>query len=141
MTIASSDNYLPWAAPVYYIYKQAEFYFFSKASSRHIKNTAKSNKAAASIHFNSYGWKDIKGLQMEGTIQAAGINPKSASALNSYIKKFNFTDEIKKSSTPLKDLVSFESAFKVNFYKFIPATVYYLDNSIRFGLREIVVLH
>ncbi len=136
MTIASSDNDAPWSAPVYYIFDKGLFYFFSKPSSRHIEDSLKTGKAAASLHSDSFGWSDICGLQMSGSISATGINPKSGKAFNTFIKRFKFISEIKNAVSDIKDIASLESAFRVKFYNFKPETVYYLDNSIRFGFKE-----
>ena len=140
MTIASADNGSPWAAPVYYIFYDGSFYFFSKPDSRHITDTMNKGKAAASIHADSSGWADIRGIQMSGVISAAGINRTSGNAFKNYIKRFNFISEIKNVASSAKDIGSLESAFKVKFYKLTPLSLYYLDNSIRFGFRETVFL-
>lgn len=139
MTIASSEADSPWAAPVYYIFDDSEFYFFSKPSSRHITEALKTHKAGVSIHFQSSGWSDIRGVQMAGSISTAGISKKSASAFNVYLKKFDFIGAIKKSAA-IKDIVSAESVFKVKFYKFTPDEVYYLDNNIKFGFKEKIII-
>ncbi len=141
ITIATSDNGVPWAAPVYYIFYDGLFYFFSKPDSRHIADSLNTGKSAASIHSESSGWADIRGVQMEGVISAVGINKSSGIAFSRYIKKFNFIKEIKQSGASIKDLSSLESTFKVKFYKLKPDTAYYIDNSIRFGFRERVRLY
>ena len=138
MTIATSDNQSPWAAPLYYIFHGSAFYFFSKSSSKHITDALKTKKAAASIHFQSTGWADIRGIQMTGKISDTGINKKSGLAFNAYLKKFDFIGEIKTAVTLINDITSVESAFKVKFYKFTPELIYYLDNNIEFGFKEVV---
>lgn len=134
MTLATSSKGFPWSSPVYYIYLKPSFFFFSKPSSRHITDAMERNNAAASIYSNSSSWKDIRGVQMEGKIYKAGMNKDSAAAFKAYIKKFDFIKEL--SLSPVTNIMSIESAFKVRLYNFVPDTVYYLDNSIRFGFRE-----
>ncbi len=140
LTIASFDTNTPWSSPVYYQFYDGEFYFFSKKQSRHIEDSLKTGNAAASLHADSTGWSEIRGVQMSGHIQKAGINTSSGRAFNAYIKTFNFISEIKNAATSVKDIASVENAFKVTFYKFVPESVYYIDNSIRFGFREEVSL-
>lgn len=135
MTLATSEKESPWSAPVYYIYCDNNFYFFSNPASQHITDALMTNMAAASIHFQSVGWSDIKGVQMSGTVSASGIGKQSASAFNRYLKKFDFIGEIKKSAA-VRDIAYVESAFKVKFYKFIPETIDYLDNTVKFGFKE-----
>ena len=140
MTIASACNGIPWSAPVYYIFFEGSFYFFSKPTSRHIMDALNTKKAAASIHSESSGWADIRGLQFAGEISTSGINTSSGKAFSLYIKKFNFINDIKTTASSIKDILSLESAFKVKFYRLKPETVYYLDNSISFGFKERVIL-
>ena len=135
MTLATSEKESPWSAPVYYIYCDNNFYFFSNPASQHITGALLNNRVAASIHFQSIGWSDIRGVQMSGTISASGLEKQSASAFNRYLKKFDFIGEIKK-TVIIKDIASIESAFKVKFYKFIPETIDYQDNTIKFGFKE-----
>ncbi len=138
MTIASSDNHSPWAAPLYYIFHGSEFYFFSILSSKHITDALKTKKAAASIHFQSFGWADIRGIQMTGRVSDTGISKKSGLAFKAYLKKFDFIGEIKTDVASIIDIASLESVFKVKFYKFTPEIIYYLDNSIEFGFKAVI---
>lgn len=135
ITLATSEKEFPWSAPVYYIYYDNNFYFFSNPASQHIREALMTNRAAASIHFQSIGWSEIKGVQMSGTVSASGLGSQSVSAFHHYMKKFDFIDEIKK-TIAIKDIASIESAFKVKFYKFIPETIDYQDNTIKFGFKE-----
>lgn len=139
MTMATTAGDSSWAAPLYYIFDGSEFYFFSKSSSRHISEALKANKVSASIHFQSSGWSDIKGIQMTGVVSSAGISNKSASAFNLYLNRFDFIGEIKKSAA-IRDIGAVESVFKVKFYKFTPEDVYYLDNTIKFGFKKTIVI-
>lgn len=138
MTLATFEKESPWSAPVYYIYCDNNFYFFSNPVSQHITEALKVDMAAASIHFQSVGWSDIKGVQMSGTVSASGLGRQSALAFHRYMKKFDFIGEIKKTAA-VSDIASIESVFKVKFYKFIPETIDYQDNTIKFGFKERVL--
>ena len=56
-----------------------------------------------------------------------------------YLKKFPFTKEFFISDQEL-DLNAFAKRFKVKIYKFKPDLVYYLDNGLRFGFKEKIIL-
>ncbi len=135
MTLGTTDSKHVWTAPVYYIYQGSRFYFFSKATSRHILNTEVSGTAAASIHNNPQGWADIQGVQMEGVVSRAGCGEKSVQAFRAYVKRFPFVHEIMGSSFS-GSLVSFAEQFKVRWYIFVPEKMVYLDNSVGFGFRR-----
>ncbi|MBI4772675.1 MAG: pyridoxamine 5'-phosphate oxidase family protein [Deltaproteobacteria bacterium] len=139
MTVATAEENTPWAAPVYYVYQEGGFYFFSDPRSRHIVESQASGRSAASVHVAANTWKDIRGLQMSGHIRRVSIGPESARALAAYLKKFPFTSEFFSSGAPLK-VEDFKQRFNVRLYAFIPERVYYLDNRVRFGFREKVDL-
>ncbi len=134
MTLGTSDHVSVWTAPVYYIYHDMEFYFFSNSSSRHIQESEKFIKISASIHHNPKEWNDIKGIQMEGIVSKAKKGKKSVEAFKLYIKRFAFAKKI--ANKPISgSLDCFKEQFKVKWYKFIPEKIIYLDNSIRFGFK------
>jgi uncharacterized protein YhbP (UPF0306 family) len=135
MTLATAGALGPWAAPVYYIFLEPAFYFFSHPSSRHIEESLQSRRTSAAIHAQVFGWQDIRGIQMSGAVEAVSPGPGALRAIRSYLGKFPFTREFFNPSESI-DLKAFLSRFRVNLYRFEPEVVYYLDNSIRFGFRE-----
>jgi len=139
ITLATAEENIPWAAPVYYVYQGACFYFFSDPDSRHIVQSRASGRSAASVHVAASGWKEIRGLQMSGRIRQVSMGAESVKAVAAYLKKFPFTAEFFSSGSPL-GLDDFTRRFHVRMYAFVPERVYYLDNRIRFGFREHVDL-
>lgn len=136
MTLAVSSDNTPWAAPVYYVYYNNGFWFFSSENSRHIIDAEKkSGVVAASVCGNPYDWIEIKGLQMKGKIRQAGITAESGASFSKYMKKFGFVEKML-SGKQVKDLSDLESLFRVRWYVFVPDEVYYSDNSVSFGFRE-----
>ena len=76
---------------------------------------------------------------MDGRVEQVSKNLEAVSVIGKYLNKFRFTKQFfdqKQSFT----METFAERFKVGLYKFKPGTIYYLDNSIDFGFREIVVL-
>jgi len=139
MTLSTSAQDTPWAAPVYYVNFDFRFYFFSDPRSRHIQESQTAGRAAAAIFHQSNSWREIRGVQMSGPIAALWPGLESLRALRAYLKKFPFTEEFFDSKDQL-DLEGFAKRFRVRFYCFRPDLVYYLDNRIRFSFRERVVL-
>ncbi|WP_027358977.1 pyridoxamine 5'-phosphate oxidase family protein [Desulforegula conservatrix] len=136
MTLATACGNDPWAAPVYYIYYNNGFWFFSSENSRHIIDAEKnSGVAAASVCGNPYDWSEIKGLQMKGKIRQTGITVESGIAYAKYIKNFVFVEKML-SGKQVKDVSDLEALFRVRWYVFVPDEVYYSDNSVSFGFRE-----
>jgi len=139
MALATAKNGCAWAAPVYFVFHKSAFYFFSSPDSRHISEALDSGQASATIYPVVDTWQDIKGIQMTGHLQFAGMGLNALQALHAYTAKFPFVKTFFKPGQALK-LENFAKQFRVRFYRFIPDLVYYLDNQIEFGFREAVSL-
>jgi uncharacterized protein len=138
MTLATAKNEKAWSAPVYYVYQDSGFYFFSAPDSRHILEALESDQAAASIHAPASLWQEIRGVQMSGSIDKVSVGIKAASAIRAYLKKFPFTKDFFENESI--DLTAFSQRFRVRLYRLKAHQTVYLDNSIRFGFKETVVL-
>lgn len=133
MTLATTGENGPWSAPVYYLYRDERFYFFSSPSSRHIQDGL--NRPGAASIFRVHERKDrLEGLQMHGTIllQKAGI--RAAAAAAAYARRFDIT------VSGSDFLAFFQKAFHARLFGFMPDQVYHMDNRKGFGSREVVVL-
>ena len=139
LTLATAEGDTAWAAPVYYVFVKATFYFLSGPNSRHITEALRNGQASGAVHAAASTWKEIKGLQMTGRIRAIKPGLEAVQVLRAYLKKYPFTTDFFKENVPL-DLDIFTERFGVKLYGFIPSLVYYLDNHIRFAFREEVTL-
>jgi uncharacterized protein YhbP (UPF0306 family) len=139
MTFATASRDVAWAAPVYYTNLEFNFYFFSDPNSRHIQESLKSNQASATIFHQSSTWREIRGIQMSGTVSPVSVGMKALRVMRAYLKKFPFTEEFFDQGQKL-DLEAFAKRFRVRLYCFKPDLVYYMDNRIRFSFREKVPL-
>ncbi len=139
MTLATSAGDSAWAAPVYYVYERRMFYFFSDLESRHIQEGLATRDSSAAIHAPSSEWRDICGIQMSGKIEPVPLGREAASAFGAYLKKYPFCKDFFKPGSVL-NLETFIGRFKAKLYKFVPDRVYYQDNRIKFGHRELVKL-
>jgi hypothetical protein len=139
MTLATAQNNIAWAAPVYYASVEFKLYFFSDPTSRHIKECMESGQTSAAIFLPASTWQEIRGVQMSGSIRSVSIGLESVRALRVYLKKYPFTKNFFDSNQHM-DLDTFVKKFRVKLYRFQPSLIYYQDNQIRFGFREKVPL-
>lgn len=134
MTLACSLDDEPWAAPVYYARQGFDLVFFSSPRSRHCSVYEKNPKAGASIHANSEGWRDIKGLQMEGTVQTVSSALALAKATATFVRRYPFVREFLGGSPGLAQEIA-DKMTRVGLYVFRPSSIRYLDNAAGFGTR------
>ena len=139
MTLATAKGDVAWSAPIYYVFFKNCFYFFSDPTSRHIQESLASGQASSSIYANASTWQEIRGIQMSGNIETVPARLGIIEVIRAYLKKFPFTRDFFKPGQAM-NLEAFAKRFKVKLYRFKPTLVYYLDNSIRFGFREEVIL-
>lgn len=139
MTLATAEADAAWAAPVYYVFCRSRFYFFSDPDSRHVREALRSGHSAAAIYGPASSWQEIRGIQMSGVIAEVPPGLEAVRAVEAYLKKFSFTREFF-GGTETLDLAAFAGRFRVRLYGLSPREVYYLDNAVRFGFRERVVL-
>jgi uncharacterized protein YhbP (UPF0306 family) len=135
LTLSTAGADGPWSAPVYYVFSNSIFYFFSSPSSRHIQHALNSGHAAASLYHQSDAWQTIRGLQMTGTIEQVRSIGTAAKVIPFYLKRYPFTlNFFPEGSAP--DLGAFSKRFKAKLYAFTPSVVYYTDNRFGFGNRQ-----
>ena len=128
----------PWCAPVYYVYQERAFYFFSSGKSRHISAALASNRCAASIFRDSDDWREIEGLQMDGRLERIQLGSKAVSVFRAYLNKF---PAVKQSFLDLTlDLTRFTEHFRTQLYAFVPEHVFYLNNQAGLDKRREIQL-
>lgn len=136
MTLATTAQALPWAAAVFYANRGLTLFFVSDPQSRHCMNLRECLTASAAIHENNEDWREIRGVQLEGTVEA--VPPEDlAPALGVYLARFPFA----------KEFVTPEGLFSVagrtlnaRFYRLSPSRLLLLDNLKGFGHREELLL-
>lgn len=99
-------------------------YFVSSPDSRHAQNLATDPRASISVHVDTWDWREIAGLQMEGAVEMLEQADPQARAWRLYKAKFpfveDFADEIARS----------------RWYCFTPRWIRIIDNRLGFGHRE-----
>lgn len=130
MSLATSGPDGPWSAAVFYASDGLTLYFLSAPASRHVRDIEAHGRAAASIHRDVDDWRQIRGVQLEGTAQRIeGVE--RAAALARYAGKFPLVAQL--SSAP-REIAAAMS--RVQWYRLSPRRVRLVDNALGFGHRE-----
>ncbi len=117
----------PQAADLYYAETgDLALYFVSVPGSRHAANIARYSRVAVTIHADSSLWRDIRGLQLEGTC-ALLTGVQRARAWARYTKKFPFV---------LADAALSRALGKVNVYRITPRWLRWIDNTAGLGHNQ-----
>ncbi|MCX5874152.1 MAG: pyridoxamine 5'-phosphate oxidase family protein [Deltaproteobacteria bacterium] len=133
MILACSLDDEPWSVPVYYARRAFDLIFFSSRESLHSQIFSKNPTAAASICGDYKRWQDIKGLQMNGTVQILTKLSAVTRAASTYFKRYPFARDLFSNSGFLSTGLSKKT--KVALYFFCIKSIRYLDNSYGFGVR------
>ena len=67
MNLATCGPDGPWVAAVFYVSDGFNLYFVSSPLSRHGRNLELHPEVAATVNEDYPGWREIKGVQLEGT--------------------------------------------------------------------------
>ncbi len=113
LVLATSDPD-PWSAPVYFVFRQGRLYFLSSPRSRHVTAALAGGRCAGSVHRDGGDWRDIVGLQMEGTVLEVPEGPEAGEALAAYVGKF----------PAVKALLGLGARL----YAFVPERAFHVDN-------------
>ena len=134
MTLACSIGDKPWAAAVYYARSGLDLVFFSSPSSRHCTMLADNPEAAATIQGDYIGWKEIKGLQIEGSVERIVSTTKRAKALATFLRRHPFVSEFLSDPRSIGSGVAGKMS-RVDLYVFRPRSILYINNEAGFGRR------
>ena len=124
----------PWCAPVYYVYLQPSFFFFSKAESRHVSGALESDRCAASIFRDGDDWREIEGLQMDGRLKRIRVGGNAVAVFRAYLNKFPDVQ------TSCLDLTRFMQHFRTQLFAFTPERLFYLNNQAGLDKRRPIQL-
>ncbi len=134
MVLATQDRNVPWTAPVYYVYGEPHFYFFSSPRARHIRQAGPGKAVAASIFADSDQWLDIQGLQMSGALLEVKKRTERLKAIARFLIKFPFAKPfLQPEAKKLKGTPAIGE--KVRLYAFTPQEIHLVNNRMAFGKR------
>jgi len=135
MTLAVSDKGIPWSSPVYFVYHNSRFYFFSNENSRHIADAENKKAVSASIFHDSDRMDLIFGFQMSGVLEKISKKTRYFTVVKKYINKFSFLKQIFGPQI-IENRSFFLEKFKSQLYCFCPDRVFLSDNSKTAGKRK-----
>ena len=135
MTLSVCRNDIPWSSPVYFVFHDSDFYFFSNEISRHIKDAEDQRPVSASIFQDSDSMELIFGFQMSGKIEAISKMDIHLRVVQKYVSKFNFLKQIFGPQI-IENSRFFLEKFKSRLYCFHPDIIYLSDNSGTSGKRS-----
>ena len=86
----TGDDGQPCVAPLFYI-ADASFslYWISSASSQHSRNLLQRSHAAATVYCAAESWRQIRGVQIRGTVSVVTEPERRAAITKIYCKRFN----------------------------------------------------
>jgi hypothetical protein len=118
----TGDDGEPCVAPLFYIVdEELSLYWLSAESSRHGLNVKKSPRAAATVYAEAAGWKQIRGVQMRGSVSLVADPARLGALVKAYCERFElgaiFRVAIRRSTL----------------YALRPEYFRYIDNTKRFG--------
>lgn len=131
MSLATATEHDIWAAAVFYVNKEFDFFFLSAGHTRHAQNMGLNPRVAATIQEDYRDWPQIKGVQMEGEIALlTGVAQRAALAL--YQMKYPF---LQSAGAGVQTALA-----RVNWYRLRARRLYFIDNSRGLGHRDEVDL-
>lgn len=134
MTLSVCRNDIPWSSPVYFVFLDKGFYFFSNENSRHIRDAEDLRPVSASIFQDSDRMEQIFGFQMTGRVEAISKTDAHLRVVGKYVSKFSFLKQMFGSQI-LENKRFFLEKFKSRLYCFFPDIIYLSDNSSTSGKR------
>ena len=128
LTLATlGETGAPQAADLYYarLDDRLQLCFISTLSSRHVANIARDPRVACTVHAVASRWRDIRGLQMEGSCTRLS-GTAAARAWTRYVARFPFV---------LADTLLSAALARVDIHVITPSWLRWIDNSERLGYR------
>ncbi len=136
LTLATNGPPGPWAAGLYFASDGLRLYFLSDPASRHCQDIAANPRVAAAIHEDYKDWREIRGIQLEGTAEPVTGAGERARAWELYLAKFPFVRQFRVGDA----LEIMGRAVRSQFYCIVPSRLFYLDNRKGFSHRDELIL-
>ena len=137
LVLATSDPG-PWSAPVYFVHLRGRLYLLSSPESRHVRGALATGRCAGSIHRSSDDWREIVGLQMDGTLQEIPAGPEAEDAFAAYVRKFPAVRDLVPGAA--LDLALLIDTLRARMYVFVPESVFLVDNRAGISGRRAIQL-
>ena len=141
MVLATSGVAGPWAAPVFYALDDSAelgLLFVSHATSRHGRDLAAGGTAAAAVAAQHEQWRAIRGVQLEGEVDALTGEPR-LDALQALVERFPWLTELAASSDEQERRIA-ALLIDATIYRLRPSRAVLIDNEVAFGSRDELVI-
>jgi uncharacterized protein YhbP (UPF0306 family) len=130
----SGSDGAPAAAAVFYAHDAGlSLYFLSEKLTQHSVNLAGRSAAACTIQADGQDWRQIRGLQMQGSVERVQAE-QLVHAAAVYSRKYTFVAALLARSGGPVTLAG--PLARARFYVFRPAWIRLIDNTVRFGYKE-----
>ena len=129
-TLATCRQNTPRATDVYFANEKLDLVFFSSPDAEHSRNLAANGNCSATIHPVVSGWKEIKGIRVDGVALPVDDAAFKTRAQEAYLKKFPFAAQFL--SPPAR---AAQSTSAVMLYVLRVSGLTYIDNSLGFGTK------
>jgi uncharacterized protein YhbP (UPF0306 family) len=140
MTLATRSDAGPWAATVFYASDaDLRLYFVSDYRTRHGRDLAGCELAAAAINPDCGTWNDVRGLQIEGRVTVLDGVARLA-GLTHYLAKFADVRALFDSPRDRNEETIATRLKAANLYCLRPRWIRLIDNSRWFGYKEELTL-
>jgi uncharacterized protein YhbP (UPF0306 family) len=114
----------PRVTPLFYLSRDdLRIFWFSSAASEHSKTLRKNPAAAVAVYRPTERWREIRGVQMRGTVAVVADPAERRAIAEAYAARFG-----------LGKLLQAGMACS-SLYAFDPSWIRYIDNSRRLGYR------
>lgn len=140
VSLATTGENGLWASTVFYVNLGFNLYFLSEPGTRHGRNVAANPSTAATINEDYRDWREIKGIQIEGTCTEVKGKREMLRALAAYVKKYPFVASFLKPGQLLRGMSIGGHALDTRLYRLTPGQLFYLDNARGFSNRREVPL-
>ncbi len=127
MTLATAE---PWAAAVFYVSDGLTLYYLSSPRSRHAQTLATDARVAVTIQDDQDDWRAIRGIQLAGAVEPV------ASAFEAHVRALYAAKFPVIGSTAAAVAPIVEALKRIRWYRVVPHTVYFVDNTEGFGTRH-----
>ncbi len=126
LNLATSGPAGLWVAAVLYVHEGPQLYFTSVAVTRHGQNLRATGQAAGTINDDCTSWLAMKGIQLEGTVEAVDAVGERTRVAAAYLRRFPFAAALWHGETdPVRIGVNPGTH---GFFRLTPTRMYFMDN-------------
>jgi uncharacterized protein YhbP (UPF0306 family) len=142
MTLATNGpSGEPHAAALFYaVGEELELYFLSSPGSRHSEDLTRDPRVAATIQVDGQPWREIRGLQLEGSAYVATEEQEVARAAQVFASRFAFLQGLLADSDSEAPLELQGPLADARFFVLRPTWIRWIDNTRGFGHKEELTL-